>query len=65
MAPSALTEGEMSTADSAAFDALMAKVAELGRVCERLSQENAELRAQVSGLRAVSEIGRASCRERV
>jgi len=42
----------MSTGDSAAFDALTAKVEELGQVCARLSRENAELRARVSGLPA-------------
>ena len=40
----------MST-DSAAFDALMAKVEELGQVYARLVRENAELRAQIPGPR--------------
>ncbi len=38
--------------DAAAFDALTAKVNELAQVCGQLSQENAELRSQVSRLSA-------------
>jgi hypothetical protein len=49
----------MSTGDSAAFDALAAKVEELGQVCAQLSRENAELRARVSGLPAGSARGTA------
>jgi hypothetical protein len=40
----------MDTAGNTALDALTAKVEELGRVCAQLSQENAELRAQVLSL---------------
>ena len=40
----------MGTAGGAALDALTAKVEELGRMCARLSQENAELRAHVPAL---------------
>lgn len=40
----------MGTAGGAALDALAAKVEELGRMCARLSQENAELRALVPAL---------------
>ena len=37
----------MDTAGNTALDALAAKVEELGRICAQLSQQNAELRAQV------------------
>ena len=40
----------MGTANGAPLDSLMAKVEELGRMCARLSQQNAELRAQVLSL---------------
>jgi len=40
----------MDAPDGAAFAALAAKVHELGRTCARLSQENAELRGQLSRL---------------
>src|SRR5215472_2799732 len=43
-------EGDMGTANGAPLDSLMAKVEELGRMCARLSQQNAELRAQVLSL---------------
>jgi len=43
-------EGDMDTANGAPLDSLMAKVEELGRMCARLSQQNAELRAQVLSL---------------
>ncbi len=39
--------------DAAAFDALTTKVNELAQVCGQLSQENAELRSQISRLTAV------------
>lgn len=38
--------------DAAAFDALAAQVNELARACARLTEENAELRSQVSALSA-------------
>jgi hypothetical protein len=44
-------EVDVGTAGGAPLDALTAKVEELGRVCAHLSQENAELRAQVFSLR--------------
>jgi hypothetical protein len=50
----------MSNGDNAALDALSAKVAELGQICARLSRDNADLRAEVEGLRAGS--GRAVAR---
>ena len=40
--------------DAEAIGALTAKVDELARACARLSQENAELRSQVSALSAES-----------
>ena len=40
----------MGTAGGAPLDSLTAKVEQLGRVCAQLSQENAELRAQVLSL---------------
>ena len=40
----------MGTANGAPLETLMAKVEELGRMCARLSQQNAELRAQVLSL---------------
>jgi hypothetical protein len=42
----------MEARDTSPFDALAAKVSELGQMCARLSQENAELRDQVSRLSA-------------
>jgi hypothetical protein len=50
----------MSNGDNAALDALSAKVAELGQICAQLSRDNADLRAEVDGLRAGS--GRAVAR---
>jgi hypothetical protein len=39
----------IDTHDASAYDALAAKVNELAQLCARLTEENAELRAQVSG----------------
>jgi hypothetical protein len=52
-APMIATEGDMDTAGNTALDALAAKVEELGRICAQLSQQNAELRAQVLPLGGV------------
>ena len=42
----------MEARDASSFDALAAKVSELGQICARLSEENAELRHQVSRMSA-------------
>jgi len=47
----------MSDSDNAAIAALSAKVAELGQMCARLSQDNADLRAEVAGLRTDTSRG--------
>src|SRR5215471_9151199 len=41
----------------ASVDALAAKVSELARVCARLSRENAELRQEITGMRAGGDGG--------
>ncbi len=45
--------------DGAAFDALTAKVNELAQVCAQLTQENTDLRSQISRLSAVEPQGQA------
>lgn len=44
--------GTIDTYDAAAFEALTTKVRELAEICDRLSEENAELRRRVEGLLA-------------